>query len=120
MQRWALAQAGPPRVLRRECQQFEGLPLLSSASPKPFIFQTCFSGSLFYGSKPFTFVLSTVCLPPTIPRDPGQVREGEKAGEPLQEWILWIRANSRDETQGPWLMSITEGITQMTISGTQK
>lgn len=50
----------------------------------------------------------------------GQVREGEKAGESLEQWIPWIRANSRDVTQGPWLMSITEGITQMIISGSQK
>lgn len=71
---------GLPEFLGRNVNNSEGCPCWAPGDPEPFIFQTCFSGSLFYGSKPFTFVLLIVSLPPTIPRDPGQVREGKKLG----------------------------------------
>lgn len=113
VQRRALAQAGMSTILR--------VAPAKLCKPKAIHLPNLFFRLTILWLKthsPLFFQLSA-CLPPF----PGtQVRSGrrEKAGEPLQQGVLWIRANSREETQGPWLVSVAEGITQMTISGTRR
>ena len=52
----------------------------------------------------------------TFPRT--QVRSRKGRGRWVSEpWAPSVTANSRYEIQGPWLMSITRGITEMIISG---